>query len=751
MANLSQELLNRRRNPKLVLLWIYLLIGLVVCFVGGAMALIYFTGRRMAKVHGPLVDAAMEIKLETATAHLWFEESINGDQEVTIEQVLRHIDQANWYANAMLKGGKSPHGTFVALTDPNMREDVQQLQEKLGQFRAVTLERWQAKDTAGIGSQIDQQYDKIFSELQTLADDVETDVQLVISQHLRQFSAQQVVLVVICLIVTVTVSVSFGRFVFRQIEDEHKLTALNQQLDASNQQLTASEQQLRASNQQLIANEKRLRQSQRELREQRDKAQQYLDVAGVMFVVLNSDGEVTLINPKGCEILACSQDEVVGKKWFDNFLPVQERKRVKAAFGELMAGKFEPIKYYENPVLSRDGSERIIAWHNTILRDEQGQITGTLSSGADITKRKQVEQALRESERRFRSLSEAAFEGIVFTEKGILIDANDAFSKIFGYSLEELKRKQVIDLVAPEHRELVTENMRSGYDRIYEHKGIRKDGSLLDLEVHGRSVTYEGREVRLTTIRDITNRRKAERQAQEHQAQLQHVSRLSTVGEMASGLAHEINQPLSAIMSYANASLLSLKTGDTDIEKVTENLKKVAVQSKRAGEIIRRIRDFVRKRQPEHKKVDINHLVKEMVSFVEADIRKNKVDVKFSLTRKKPTVNADAIQIEQVMLNLVRNAIEAMEDSGSKPRKLTIRTCIAKSGQLELAISDNGHGIEDKYTEQIFDPFFTTKSDGLGIGLSISRSIVEAHGGTLWAKSNPDGGSTFKFTLPIIK
>lgn len=140
-----------------------------------------------------------------------------------------------------------------------------------------------------------------------------------------------------------------------------------------------------------------------------------------------------------------------------------------------------------------------------------------------------------------------------------------------------------------------------------------------------------------------------------------------------------------------------------------------------------------------------------MSGFVEADIRKNKVDVNFSLTSKRPKVIVDAIQIEQVLLNLVRNAIEAMADSGSRPRKLTIRTRIAKSGQVELSISDSGHGIEDKYAQQIFDPFFTTKSDGLGIGLSISRSIVEAHGSTLSAKSNPDGGSTFKFTLPIIK
>jgi PAS domain S-box-containing protein len=929
MANLPKELLNRRRNPKLVLLWIYLLIGLVVCVVGGAMAMIYFTGLRMAAEHGSMMDAA-EIKLETATAHLWFEELLSGDKDVTIDQVTGHIDQADWYANAMLEGGENPQGKFVALTDPNMRENVKQVQKKLGQFKDVTLERWQAKDTAGIGSEIEQRYDAIFSELQTLADKVKNDVKVLIDQNLSKFAAQQVALVIISLIVTITVSVAFGRFVFRQIEDEKKLIALNQQLDATNQQLRASEQQLqatnqqlsaseqqlkasnqqlianeqqfkaanqqlmaseqqlRASNQQLMANEKRLRQSQRELREQRDRAQKYLDVAGVMFVVLNSDGDVTLVNTKGCEILAYSEDEVIGKNWFDNFLPQSMSVQVKEVFGQLMDGKLEPVEYYENPVLTKDGRERIIAWHNTILRDEQGQITGILSSGTDITERKRAEDALKESERRigtvidqspvsmelynltgfqvqtnraweimwdanpedaigkFNILTdpqtkrspiypqiEKAFNGhnqfieewyfdpkvsgfdararymrshiypnknekreiqnIVLTheditdrkwaeealresekrfrefaellpeivcetdEQGVLTFVNYRAYDVFGYSREDMEGKlNVLDILVPEDHARGSANIKRVLDGEElggnDYTARRKDGSTFPIMVYSTAILCDGKPAGIRAIIvDITRQKEAERQAQEHQAQFQHVSRLSTVGEMASGLAHELNQPLSAIMSYANASLRTIKDENADVGKISENLEMVALQSKRAGEIIRRIRDFVRKQKPNREKVDTNKLVKEVVSFVQADIRSNKVELKLSLARKISKVNADSIQIEQVLLNLIRNAIEAMAESKTDQRKLTIRTSPTKSKCIEFAVSDSGHGLDDEILAQVFEPFFTTKAEGLGIGLSISRSIVEAHGGTLSAKSNPEGGTTFKFTLPITK
>jgi PAS domain S-box-containing protein len=366
------------------------------------------------------------------------------------------------------------------------------------------------------------------------------------------------------------------------------------------------------------------------LREERNKAQMYLDVAGVMFVLLDDQGKVALVNKKGCEILGYEESEIVGKGWFDNFIPEKDRRKVKGVYNRLMAGEIEPVEYFENSVLTKSGEERIIAWYNTFLRDDFNNIIGTISSGEDVT----------------------------------------------------------------------------------EHK-------------------------------------RAEQQVQEHRTELLHVSRLSTVGEMASGLAHELNQPLCAILSYSNACLRSLKSEKRDIDQITRNLEAVSSQCKRAGEIVHRIRDFVQKRQPHKTTIEVNDLVQDVVSFVNSDVRNNNVVVQMELEEQLSLVLADAIQIEQVLLNLIRNSLDAMNSTRPDKRQLTIKTSMSSEDVVETSISDTGEGLPQGSFGQIFDPFFTTKPDGLGIGLSISRSIVENHGGNLWAGANPDCGSTFKFTLPV--
>ncbi|OFV89009.1 MAG: hypothetical protein A3J75_01500 [Acidobacteria bacterium RBG_16_68_9] len=245
----------------------------------------------------------------------------------------------------------------------------------------------------------------------------------------------------------------------------------------------------------------------------------------------------------------------------------------------------------------------------------------------------------------------------------------------------------------------------------------------------------------------MTERDRAEQRARQHQEQLAHVLRVSTMGEMTALLAHELNQPLGAIVNYANGVRARLWTQRFDADEIAGAVSRIADEGLRAGEIIRRIRDFLRKGATKREPCDLNHLVREAASLVGPDARQHGVDVEFALADALPLLEVDRVQLEQVILNLLRNGLDAMGE-GEGRHELVVQTTLRPGGSVEVAVRDTGVGLPLTEAERIFAPFFTTKADGLGMGLSISRSIIEAHGGRLWAEQNPTGGATFTFTLP---
>jgi C4-dicarboxylate-specific signal transduction histidine kinase len=249
---------------------------------------------------------------------------------------------------------------------------------------------------------------------------------------------------------------------------------------------------------------------------------------------------------------------------------------------------------------------------------------------------------------------------------------------------------------------------------------------------------------------DITQERRAEEEKRQRQAEMYHMSRLSTIGEMASGLAHEINQPLCAATNYINASLHLIKGGDGKKERIVSNMEASASQTKRAGDIVNSIKAFVKDRQPYREMVDMNKLIEGLSDLIIGDIYSKNVHLHYDFSEKTPLVFADMIQIEQVLTNLILNATEAMAETDLDGRHLTIKTRLADE-EVEVSVTDTGKGLSGDWQENLFDSFFTTKGDGLGIGLSISRSIIEAHEGRLWAFNNENCGATFVFRLPAKK
>jgi PAS domain S-box-containing protein len=250
--------------------------------------------------------------------------------------------------------------------------------------------------------------------------------------------------------------------------------------------------------------------------------------------------------------------------------------------------------------------------------------------------------------------------------------------------------------------------------------------------------------------RDITAVRRAEQESRQHQAELVHVCRLSTMGEVATGMAHELNQPLSAIVNYANGCSRRLQGNLGQRQELVDAMGQIATQAQRASEIIRRLRALVGKQPPIRSRVDLNHLVREVCSFVEFETGKMGLTIELDLERGDIPVDVDLVQIEQVLLNLVRNALDALQEVPAAGRRLTIRT-LSSAGDAKVRVEDTGPGIATERMQHLFDPFFTTKESGMGMGLPISQTILENHGGRIWAESPPAGGAVFYILLPVAQ
>jgi two-component system sensor kinase FixL len=342
---------------------------------------------------------------------------------------------------------------------------------------------------------------------------------------------------------------------------------------------------------------------------------------------------------------------------------------------------------------------------------------------------------------------------IVIDERGIMQSFSSAASRLFGYAPGEVIGKNVKLLMPSPYREshdgYLDRYLRTGERRIIGIGrvvvGERRDGSTFPMELSVGEMSSANRRFFTGFIRDLTERQRTEGRLQELQTELIHISRLTAMGEMASALAHELNQPLSAIANYMKGSRRILESrSDEDLVVVRGAMDKAAEQSLRAGQIIGRLRDFVARGESERRIESLKKLIEEASALALVGAKEHGIRVRFQIDQAHGLVLVDKVQIQQVLLNLIRNAIEAMEES---PRRELVIASRPAGELVEVLVADTGPGIAPEITDQLFQPFITTKRLGMGVGLSISRSIVESHGGQIAVEPNQGGGTVFRFTL----
>lgn len=370
---------------------------------------------------------------------------------------------------------------------------------------------------------------------------------------------------------------------------------------------------------------------------------------------------------------------------------------------------------------------------------------------AEVRERRQVEQALRESEARWRALVEHAPAFILLIDSaGVIQFINRARE---GVRIEELVGGNIYDMVHPDSLELFRERLEhcraTGEPTEFEAQGKEENGDVIWYQTRVAPVRHGAQTDWLLVSTDITDRRRAEERVRQQQAELAHVARIHTATELATGLAHEINQPLTAIASSADAMLRFLRRSEPlAADHAVEVIEHIADQARRAAAVVRHLRGFVRKAPSSRQPADINALVKDTIAFMRHEASRAEVRIETDLEAGLPLATVDSVQIQQVLVNLIKNACESMRDTPAADRLVRVRTRRPDDSCVEIAVVDCGTGVDENIADQIFDSFFTTRPTGLGLGLCISRSLVEDHGGKLWMTTNARRGVTFHCRLP---
>jgi len=463
------------------------------------------------------------------------------------------------------------------------------------------------------------------------------------------------------------------------------------------------------------------------------------------------------VNPAAERLVGLSADQLIGKSDHDFFPKAQADFFTSKDRDVLESGRVLDIP--EEEIDTRHMGRRLLHTKKVPIFDAEGRPAFLLGLSEDITARRQAELMAQVEKARAEHYLEISRSMIIGLDReGRVNLINPRACEILGWAESEILGRNWFDTVLSQksrrHEVALVQDLMDGHAEL---EGVC-EGEVLTKEGQVRQITWNVGVQRgsngevvgtLYSGQDVTDRVMAELEAQRHHQELAHVMRLSTMGEMASGMAHELNQPLTAVMAYCAAAMAMVEQWPESPEPIRGILEKATEQARRAGDIIRRLRGMVKKGENRHESIKLDRLIPEAIAFLEWELRYKAVDLELRLNAGDHPVYADPVQIEQVLINMIRNGLDSIRAGRVAGGRIVVQTEVTERATLRVSVRDNGPGIDPYVLARLFEPFLTTKQKGLGIGLSISRSIIEAHGGTLWGKNQPAGGSVFGFELPL--
>jgi PAS domain S-box-containing protein len=486
-----------------------------------------------------------------------------------------------------------------------------------------------------------------------------------------------------------------------------------------------------------------------------------IETLPALVLCTRPDGSFEFANRAFHEYTGCSLRELTGGEWHSIIHSDDRPDFVDQWSANLASGTaFET----QARLCRSDGKYRWFSIKKALavsLTQNGGPSLRALIACEDIDDRKREEFARRYSDERYRVVVETASDAIIsMDDNGTIQFTNPATERIFGHKSQDLIGKPLTILIP----ECLREAHENGFKRYLttgerhmnwqgtELTGLRKNGQKFPVEVSFGELTKDGCRIFTGLVRDISERKRAEeaQQAlQTTQIELERVSRLTTMGELAASIAHEVNQPLAAIANNGNACLRLLANNNLQPEILRRALEQIVADTTRASAVLARIRALIKKTPSEKTKVNINEIIHDVMTLTGRQLQQNRVLLEYKLATDLPLVMADRVQLQQVLLNLIMNGIEAMTGGEDNQRLLRIESGLDNRGCVVVAVRDSGSGLGSE-ADHLFTAFFTTKANGMGMGLSISRTIIEAHGGRLWAEPNLPAGAVFSFTLPLV-